>query len=301
MSLENLSDRSFNEKEDENSLNSRQEDEYFGNKTMEVFDHAFIKSNFCPVKLSRSDIKNLSSDFADQTLGGHREYREEIIDGRLAKVYVYKIKIIKYENEVLEIKPGSDSDSYNPLIIVENNLIVPFNTNLVINKQIAANKSPLISPYEGGEASPVKRGRPRKYPKGEEPYKLRKKAANRYYDEIPERPNMFSRRPSDSGSIFNFQSDYEPMNQNYNYSKDYPQSGQSGQSQKNLGFDFSFGKNEDTKAKRYDEQENRPNSATRAKNANIDDFLSEYINNDIQNQKKNDHSDKYNQYSNEYF
>lgn len=147
------------------------------------FDNDFIQKNFFPIKLSKADIQNLSADFEDQTIGGHREFREEIIDGRLAKVYEYKIKIAKYENEIIEITKPSGPNVAPPMLIVENNLIVPYSQSIVQNSKISLNSTPPPEPYKITQSA--KRGRPRKYPVGEEPYKFKKRLSNNTFEMIP--------------------------------------------------------------------------------------------------------------------
>lgn len=300
MYSDDLSDKSYNEKDEENLFAGRQGEENILNKQQQIYDHSFIKSNFCPIKLSRGDIKSLSSDFSDQTLGGHREFREELIDGRLARVYVYKIKIIKYENEVLEVKQQEESDSYNPLIIVENNLIVPFNTSLIQNRQIALNRSPVISPYEQMQMPSGKRGRPRKYPKGEEPYKAKKKMANRCFDEIPDNrfaANPFMRRPGDSNSIFKFGND------DASYEDNYMGGFNSGnQNMPKVDFGSSYQQNERNSFKNYEETPSYKEVQPRNKKTNIDDFLNDYIKGESKDHFKNSNVNKLNNsYPNEYF
>lgn len=160
------------------------------NGTETVFDREYIKNNFSPLKFSRTDIKNLSSDFSDQTLGGHRVYREELIDGKLAKVYEYKIRIIKYDDEYLNVEKKTRGEVAQPIVIVENNLIVPIYPEIAQQKLISvANNAELPrTPSPTVVYTPGKRGRPRKYPVGEEPYK-KKRFYDSYHEVIPENSN----------------------------------------------------------------------------------------------------------------
>lgn len=272
----------------------------------EVYDHAFIKQNFCPIKLNRCDIKNLSSDFPDQSLGGHREYREELIDGRLAKVYVYTIKIIRYENDSIEIQKKVPEEGYSPLILVENNLIVPLNADLVQSKQVSVNNSPLIAP--GDQSASGKRGRPRKYPKGEEPYKAKRRMAGNTFENIPERrfphqspqypqgmipgrSNLYMRRPVvDPHSLFSFENDLDNR-RTFATRAEAPRRDLENQDLANardsekqdLDNRRSFGANKD--AIRRDAERPMPFNS---RSPNIDDFLSDYFNGGQQAPPKDD-------------
>lgn len=124
-----------------------------------VYSDRFLSQHFRAVKISHNDLKSLSLDFTDQTLGGHRIYREETIYGQPAKTYQYTIKVIKFCND------GSSRHGSKMLgLMAENNMLVP-NKDLLDALKLAHPKNP----------SSQKRGRPRKYPVGLEPYKLRKK------------------------------------------------------------------------------------------------------------------------------
>lgn len=170
----------------EPSSHERTDNYFFSNKndTRKPFDIDFIKSNFCPLKFSKSDIKNLSSDFIDQTLGGHRVYREELIKGRIAKVYEYKVKIIKYDSECVNVEKVSTNES-SPVVIVENNLIIPLNTETLRQSPITISPYKIQGTSETGVVLQARRGRPRKYPIGEEPYK-KKKGFNCLQNNIPQ-------------------------------------------------------------------------------------------------------------------
>lgn len=150
-----------------------------------LYDKQFITANFCPLKFSKNDIKSLSSDFPDQTLGGHRVYREELIDGKLAKVYEYKVRVVKYENEYSIVERDTSDEPIHPLIIVENNLIIPFNNSLMVHKKIGLSPAPATTPENKVRMQPAKRGRPRKYPVGKEPYR-KVQNPERNYEIIPE-------------------------------------------------------------------------------------------------------------------
>ncbi|KAM0680734.1 hypothetical protein GINT2_001007 [Glugoides intestinalis] len=159
----------------ESSHQSQQENNIFSNanKQRKTFDTEFIRSNFYPLKFSKSDIKYLSSDFIDQTLGGHRVYREELIKGRIGKVYEYKIKIIKYDSECVNIERIPTNET-SPIVVVENNLILPLNRDLMMESTINTSPSKIQESAENGIFLQTRRGRPRKYPVGQEPYKKRK-------------------------------------------------------------------------------------------------------------------------------
>ncbi|ELA42302.1 uncharacterized protein VICG_00702 [Vittaforma corneae ATCC 50505] len=200
-------------------------------RTKSFYNSEFIRSNFCPLKLSRSDIKNLSSDFPDQTLGGHRIYREELIDGKLAKVYEYKVKIIKYDNEYLKVEKKVGDEFVQPLIIIENNLIVPFNQNLAIQRKIDVSQDHPLNALSDIGQLPIKRGRPRKYPVGKEPYK-KKKYPERNYEIIPESDNL---RYQDDYSIKEF--DALP----FTFSNDYHRQPRSPSPYTNEYYDFQTG------------------------------------------------------------
>lgn len=179
-------------------------------KNTVFYDKDFIKANFCPIKLSKSDIKNLSNDFPDQTLGGHRIYREELIDGRLAKVYEYKLKIIKYDEEYLKVQKQIDRETTTPTIIIENNMILPFNPNIAVSKKIVLASDP-ISPLHGQAYAPTKRGRPRKYPIGQEPYK-KKKYPEKHFEIVPDR-NDYEYDSKHQEFPFYFERDYYDRSQ----------------------------------------------------------------------------------------
>lgn len=192
MERDHSTECSANENEDFDKTNT----DLFNNMNKEqpvLYDNEFIKKNFYPLKFSKIDIKNLSSDFADQTLGGHREYREEIIDGRLAKVYIYKVKVIKYDDEYISVEKKSTGAVHTPLVIIENNLIMPCNTSLVQNRNIPFTSNLPQFSVDGENSRIYKRGRPRKYPVGEEPYK-RRRATDNYHEVVPK----VERRPKQS-------------------------------------------------------------------------------------------------------
>lgn len=187
----------------------------FFNKIKEdavTYDNEFIKNNFYPLKFSKIDIKNLSSDFTDQTLGGHREYREEIIDGRLAKVYIYKVKVIKYDDEYVSVERKSTGLANTPLIIVENNLIMPCNISLVKSRAISLTEKLPDIPYDGENLRTYKRGRPRKYPVGEEPYKKRR-THEKYFEVVPKTERRLNRLDYNADS---FDSEYSNMDMRSN-------------------------------------------------------------------------------------
>lgn len=201
---------------DGNSDINRDINTLFGNQNSKstFYDHQFIKSNFCRLRLSRSDIQNLSSDFPDQTLGGHRVYREELIDGKLAKVYEYKIKIVKYDREYLKVERKVSEEPIQPTIIVENNLIIPFTSGLAVNLPIQVSPEPLRQ--INGTSAPQKRGRPRKYPVGKEPYK-RKNVRDTSYEVIPEEKVPMHLRSHDNSPLFELPKGYFDPNQSDGY------------------------------------------------------------------------------------
>lgn len=257
-------------------------------RTKSFYDSEFIRANFCPLKLSRSDIKNLSSDFPDQTLGGHRVYREELIDGKLAKVYEYKVKIIKYDSEYLKVEKKINNELVHPLIIIENNLIIPFNQSLAIQRTIDVSQDHPSNTFGATEQMPVKRGRPRKYPAGKEPYK-KKKYPERNYEIIPEAENRIYK---DDHPIKEFDAPSFAFSQDY-YSRLHPPSPYTGEY--------------------YDFQANSPIKIAKSENPNsqndifkmddhLGDFLSQQHTTKASMQKGNESSSEWgDSYSRDYF
>ncbi|KAI5149741.1 hypothetical protein ENBRE01_1094 [Enteropsectra breve] len=153
------------------------------------------------LKFSKNEIKILTKDHEDQTIGGKRVYTErKLVDG-LMQEYIYPVKFVKLiknkkstenssegngessgstgndnlKNDSVNKKKGRAGESKNNTVAKMkkqnkiNTILIDLNSG---EKEVSVKKETkkAVAPSEGAK----KRGRPKKYAPGTEPYKVKK-------------------------------------------------------------------------------------------------------------------------------
>lgn len=122
------------------------------------------------LKFSESKVKKLTIDYEDQTLGGMRKFEETILPDGIRRTYTYAVEFTKFIKKSPQPSAGEtggekigghQKEGRNPI----SELYKECKINVIVENN------------DDGRAKENKRetrGRPRKYPVGEEPYRRKK-------------------------------------------------------------------------------------------------------------------------------